>query len=216
MVVFDMDNTLLLRRFIDVCAEEFKFTQALGLLRQIDKDPVNLTVRIAGLLRGRSKNELVELASSIPLVEDIVDVIGVLKSRGYLIGIISDSYQLITQYIASKIGADFSLGNELQFEGDLVSGDVLIPSYFHYAKESTCKHQVCKTNALRYIAEKYNVPLEKCVVVGDSENDICIVKHAGLGVSFCTTNELLKRVASKHINEKSFSELLEYIKPVMV
>jgi phosphoserine phosphatase len=210
MVVFDIDNTVLQGSFIDVCAEKFNFKQALVLLRQIDHDPVSLAVRTAAFLKWKKKSELLEIASGIRMAEDIVEVVNELKNRSYIIGIISDSYQLVTQYIASQINADFWMGNELQYEGELLTGEVLIPSYFHYSEESPCKHQVCKTNALCYIANKYKVKIEDCIAVGDSDNNICMIKHAGTGVTFCTTNELLKKAAKKHIDQKRFSELLEY------
>ena len=211
MVVFDMDNTLLQDRFIDVCAERFKFTQALVLIRQIDKDPVSITKRIAYFLKGLSKKELVETLESIPLIEDSLSVIEELRRRSNIIGIISDSYQIITQVIAEKVNADFYLANELQIELGTVTGQILIPSYFHYSEESTCKHQVCKTNALRFITKKYGVKMEDCVYVGDSANDICAVQHAGLGVSFCTKDETLKGVANRSIEKKAFGELLQFI-----
>ena len=210
MVVFDMDNTLLRGRFIDTCSQQYNFTQALGLLRQIDHDPVSLTVRIASFLKDRSKSELIDIAEEIPMVDDIVTVVNELKKRSFIIGIISDSYQLITDHFAKKLGADFSMGNELQYEGEILTGHVLIPSYFHYSEQSTCKHQVCKTNALRYITNKHRVKLDDCVVVGDSENDICMIKHAGLGVAFCTTSELLRNVAARHIEQNAFGELLKF------
>lgn len=210
MVVFDMDNTLLEKRFIDTCAYEFNFTQALELLRQIDKDPVSITYRIASLLKGKHRSDLLNVVQSIPIVKDIYEVVTELKSRNYKIGIISDSYSLITAFVGDKIKADFGLANELVFDGDTVTGQVLIPSYFHYSQESTCTHQVCKTNALRYICNKYSTAVSNCIVIGDSENDVCMVSHAGLGVAFCTTNELLKATAAKHIHEKAFSGILVY------
>jgi phosphoserine phosphatase SerB len=210
MVIFDMDDTLLHGRFIDKCAEKFNFTQALALLRQIDHKPVSLTQRIASFLKDKHKDELIKIASEIELVEDIVHVITELKKRSYIVGIISDSYQLITNYIGEKINADFGLSNQLQYEGDYLTGEVLIPSYFHYSDESSCRHQVCKTNALRYACAKYNVKMENSIVVGDSENDICIIQHAGTGVAFCTTNEVLKNVAGRQIDERAFADLLSY------
>jgi glucosyl-3-phosphoglycerate synthase len=211
MVVFDMDNTLLQDRFIDVCAERFRFTQALVLIRQIDKDPVSITRRIAYFLKDIPQSELLATLDSIPLVEDSLAVIKELKRRSNIIGIISDSYQLITQIVAEKVDADFYLANELEIDFGQVTGQVLIPSYFHYSDESTCKHQVCKTNALRYIAKKYGMELEDCVYVGDSANDICAVQHAGLGISFCSNNEQLRVVAKRSIEKRAFSELLEFL-----
>lgn len=209
MVVFDMDNTLLKGRFIDTCATEYNFSQALSLLRQIDKNPISLTVRVASFLRGKSKTELLSIAESIPVVDDAISVIGELKSRGYTIGIISDSYQFVTNFIAEKIGADFSYANELQFEGEECTGEVLIPSLFHFSENSLCRHQICKTNAILQACNKYEIPLKQCTVIGDSLNDLCLIKNAGIGVAF-GDDIALKEVAAKHIHNGRFSELLNY------
>jgi glucosyl-3-phosphoglycerate synthase len=211
LVVFDMDNTLLQDRFIEVCARHYKFEQALSLLRHIDHDPVSLTMRIGWFLKDRKRSELLEIANSIPLVPGIEEVVDNLKKRGYTTGIISDSYQLVTRIVADKINADFELANELQFIGDHITGEVLIPSYFKSTGESSCVHSVCKTNALRYICKAHHANMEDCIVIGDSENDVCMLSHAGLRVAFCTTSELVKSVANKHIVKRSFSELLSFV-----
>ncbi len=211
MVVFDMDNTLLQERFIDVCAERFNFMQALVLIRQIDKDPVSITRRIASFLKGITRDDLIRTANSIPLIDDAVEVVKELKKRSNVIGIISDSYHLITRLIADKINADFSMSNELQIESGRVTGEVLIPSYFHYSHESSCKHQVCKTNALRFITKHHGLKMDDCVYIGDSESDICAVQHAGLGISFCSADERLRGVANRRIEKRAFEELLQFI-----
>src|SRR6187455_1400395 len=99
LVVFDVDNTLLQGRFIDECSERFNFKQALNLLRQIDHDPVSQARRIASFLKGQKKNLLLEVARSIPLIEDVTDVVAELKRRSYKVGIISDSYQVVTKLV---------------------------------------------------------------------------------------------------------------------
>lgn len=209
MVVFDMDNTLLTERFIEKCAETFNFKQALSLLRNIDRDPLSLTNRVARFLKDRTHAELVDVAAGIKLVNDTIEVIQELKKRGYVTGIISDSYQVITHFIATRIMADFSLANELLFLNERSTGHVRIPSYFYHSHESTCQHLVCKTNALRHICKYYDMEPAECIVVGDSDSDACMVSHAGLGISFCSTSELLKKAAQRHISKMSFSELLE-------
>ena len=209
MVVFDMDNTLLKGRFIDTCAGIYNFSQALNLLRQIDKNPISLTVRVASFLRGKTKSELLSIVENIPVVEDASSVIGELKSRGYRIGIISDSYQFITSFVAEKLGADFSYGNELQFEGEECTGEVLIPSLFHFSENSLCRHQICKTNAIIQACNKYKTSISQCTVIGDSMNDLCLIKNAGMGVAF-GNEEALKEAAGKHIHNGKFEELLNY------
>jgi glucosyl-3-phosphoglycerate synthase len=208
MAIFDMDDTILQGRFIDACATAFGFTAKLEDLRAREKDAIILTKRIGSYLKGRTMDELLHVASQIDMVSDIKEVIKELKNRGYIIGIISNSYTLITNFVRQKIGADFSYANQLEFFEGKVTGEINMPSYFFGSPDSVCGHSYCKTNALQYACEKYNVPLKSCIVVGDSRDDRCMVGHAGKGVAFCTKDELLETIAFKNIRENSFQSLL--------
>ena len=208
--MFEMDNTILQGKFIDACAKKYNFRQALALLRNIDKNSISLTKRIASFLKGKSVQELEKAADDMPMVKDMYEVMQQLKQRNYITGIITDSYQVVAQRIAQRIGADFHLSYELEVSDGVATGGVSIPSYFYFSERSSCDHPVCKTNALRHVCEVHDVSMDNCIVVGDSENDLCMVRHAGVGVAFCTTSELLRNVAPKKINKPEFRELLEY------
>ena len=208
MIVFDMDDTILKGRFIDECAKKCGFFPYLEDLRAKEKDPIILTKRIGLMLRGKTIDDLLNVVDDMEIIDDIKKVIKELKEKKYLVGIISNSYSLITNYIKQKIGADFSLANNLEFIEGRTTGEVNLPYYFFGSPESICGHSFCKTNALQYACEKYNVLLKNCIVVGDSSDDRCMVGHAGKGVAFCTNDELLQRVATRSIKEKSFELLL--------
>lgn len=208
MVVFDMDDTIWKGRFIDECAKAFGFTAKLEDLRFAEKDSIILTKRIGLLLKGRTMDELLNVASQIELVGDIKEVIGVLKQKGYIIGIISNSYTLITNYLKQNIGADFTYANQLEFFDGKATGEVNLPSTFFGSPESICGHSYCKTNALQHASEKYHVQFKNCIAVGDSADDRCIIGRAGKGVAFCTKDELLETIADKSIHEPSFKSLL--------
>ncbi|MGN0806169.1 MAG: Cof-type HAD-IIB family hydrolase [Candidatus Coproplasma sp.] len=55
---------------------------------------------------------------------------------------------------------------------------------------------VTKGGALQYLAQKFNVPMEKTIAVGDNLNDISMVSVAGLGVAVGNGEEELKNVAA--------------------
>lgn len=209
LIVFDMDDTLLKGRFIDTCAEKLSFTDRLSGLRIIENDPSVLTKRIAELLKGTSMGELLQVAASIPLVDDAVHVIEQLRKKGNVVGIITDSYQFVADYIKNKAGADFAMGNHLDFFEGYSTGEVTIPSWFYYSMHSKCSHSLCKTNALMHAAHKHGISLENCITIGDSVNDRCMIENAGMGVAFCSTDPILKKVADKIIDKKSFRELLD-------
>jgi glucosyl-3-phosphoglycerate synthase len=208
MVIWDMDDTILKGRYIDECARIYGFTAKLEDLRSKEKDPIILTKRIALLLEGRSMDELLQVAGQIAMVKDIKEVVKELKKKGYITGIISHSYSLVTNYLRQKIGADFSYANQLEFFDGIATGEVNLPSYFFGSPESVCGHAYCKTNALQYACEKYTVPLKNCIVAGDNSDDRCIVGHAGKGIAFCSKDELLNTIAFRNIQESSFQSLL--------
>ncbi len=208
MVVFDMDKTLLRGRFIDTCAERFMFEDELAHLRMVEKDPAVLTKRIAELLKGISLGELLQVASSIPLVADAVEVVTELRNKGNIVGIISDSYQFVVDYVKNKLGADFAIGNHLEFFEGKATGEVTIPLWFYYHIYSKCSHPLCKTNALIHIAHKYGITIENCITIGDSHNDQCMIELAGMGIAFCSDDLTLKSVADKTIDKPSFADLL--------
>jgi glucosyl-3-phosphoglycerate synthase len=209
MVVLDMDNTILRGRFIDALAAAHNFTDKLEELRKKEKDPVILTKRIGLLLKGRTMEEMLQVVSKIPLVDDIRAVVSQLKAKGYIVGIISNSYQLVCGYVKQEIGADFVLANRLEFFEGKATGEVTMPSYFFAPPDSICGHSYCKTNAFQYACEKYHVKMENCLAAGDSADDKCMIEHAGKGFAFCSADENLNSVATTVISEPSFASLLE-------
>ena len=209
MVVLDMDNTILKGRFVDSMAETYGFTEQLADLRKKENDPVILCKRIGRLMKGRTMEEMLQVISRIPLVDDIKEVVTELKKRNYTVGIISNSYQLVCGYVKQEIGADFVLANRLEFFEGKATGEVNMPSYFFPPPESICNHGLCKTHALQFACEKYHVKMENCMAAGDSADDACMVRHAGRGFAFCTTDDVLKSSADQVINETSFRALLD-------
>jgi phosphoserine phosphatase SerB len=208
MVLLDMDNTILQGRFIDTIARRYGFEQKLAELRQKESDPVILTKRIGLLLKGRSMEEMLEVISAIPIVPDLKSVVTELKKRGYRIGIISNSYRLICNYVKQEIGADFALANRLEFLEGKATGEVGMPSYFFPAPDALCKHGLCKTHALQYACEKHHVRMANCIAVGDSADDACMIAYAGRGYAFCSTDPVLLQNADDVITEPSFVSLL--------
>ncbi len=208
LIVFDLDDIIFNGRFIDECAAAFGFTRQLEELRFNERDPIILTKRIGLLLKGKTMDDLLNIVSNIKMIKDIHAVVQALKEKEYLVGIISHSYLLIANYVRQNIGGDFAYANQLDFYEGKATGEVNMPSYFFASPESICGHAFCKTNALQYACDKYNVLLKNCIVVGDDREDRCILAHAGKGVAFCTSDELLEKIAYFTIKEKAFKPLL--------
>jgi len=210
MAIFDMDDTILKGRFLDTCARQFGFTAKLEDMRAEEKDVMNLTKQVALLFRGKTMDELLNIVHGMEMIGDIKHVVKELKNQGYIVGIISNSYTLITNYIVKNIEADFSYANQLEFFEGRATGEVNTPSYFFASAESICGHSFCKTNAVQYACAKYNVQLKHCIIAGDSKDDRCMVGHAGTGIAFRTNDDLLRAIARLEIREERFEPLLAF------
>lgn len=55
-----------------------------------------------------------------------------------------------------------------------------------------CDKRYSKGTALRFIAEKYGVPLEKTIAVGDNQNDLSMLQTAGKGFAVANAEESLR------------------------
>lgn len=211
VAIFDMDNTLLRASFIHTAANAFGFKKELLDIQTTQTNPFIRTKQIARLLKGRDFSELIRLADSIPVTVYAEQLIKTLKENGFVVGLVSDSYDCITNHFKNKFGFDFSLGNELEFSKSVATGEVKIPSFYLSHSSSACTHEYCKTHALTHICHRFEVSLSDTLAIGDSENDICIIKKAGIGVSFCSGNSLLDAVADFVIKEPDFELLLPII-----
>ena len=209
MIVFDMDNTLLKGSFIHTAAERFGFKEQLREIINQQKNDYIRTQKIAQLLEGRTFAELTSVVESIPIIGDAVHVVRELQLRGYVCGIISDSYHCITNHVKNILGLDFTLGNELEFKKSVATGEVKIPSQLLKDRFSSCEHEQCKSNMFKHILDRFGINIANAVAVGDGENDVCMVKLAGKGISFNSTNQLVDNAADYIFRDQSLKPVLD-------
>ncbi len=208
IAMFDMDNTILRISFINTAANKFGFEKELVDIVSNNSTPFIRTKLIARLLKGKTIGDLLSLTDTIEVTPHLQECLSELKRHGYITGIISDSYDCITNHLKNKFGFDFTISNELEFSKSVATGEVKVPSLFLSDDRSQCKHDYCKLNALINICGNYNVDLKNTLVIGDGENDVCCIRKAGIGVSFCSTSHLVDSVADYIIKQPDFSLLL--------
>ena len=212
IAMFDMDNTILRTSFINTAAAEIGFKKELVDIITNNNSPYIRTKLIAGLLRGKSIGELLAITDSIEVTPNLQSVVKELKNQGYITGIISDGYDCVTNHLKNKFGFDFTISNELEFSKSVATGEVKVPSLFLADNKGQCKHDYCKLNALIKICQQYKVNLKNTLVVGNGENDICCIRKAGIGVSFCSTNHFVDSVSDYVIKEPDFNLLIPILK----
>lgn len=72
--------------------------------------------------------------------------------------------------------------------------EIQLASSSKYNFEVTCKG-VSKGSAVKALAEYYNIKQEEIIAIGDSENDMSMIKYAGMGVAMGNASEEIKKIA---------------------
>lgn len=184
LALIDMDGTLLDGRFVTALADASGKSEALRpLLDHPSMDASARTRRIASIFRGVRKSTFEEVARSLPLMHGAIDLVVGLRKRGYVVGIITDSYRIAAETVRRRVFADFSLSHVMTFRGEVATGRItLCPFMLHKAG---CRiHRLCKHNILLHLLEESRLPASSTIAIGDGDNDVCMLAHAGTGFAF--------------------------------
>ena len=92
-----------------------------------------------------------------------------------------------------------------QFEGRIVAVKST-PIYIELIKPG-----VNKATAIERLAEKYSIPMEFVLAIGDSNNDLTMIEAAGFGVAMGNANENVKKIAGYEVTDCDHDGIAEAI-----
>ena len=209
-VIFDIDGTLTKEISWPFLVERLgiSITQHDEVFQAFKKGEISLqdaTNKVLSLWRSKglaTKAYVANVLSEIPLRDDAEETIQYLKSKSYILCLITGSMDLYAEQVAKKLGIPHYYSNTKLFwdkAGALIGMD--------YYTDDKGK----KLEQFMEFAQKVGVQPEECVVVGDSANDIGLFEATGKGIAVRTEFEAkeLEAVAWKKI------EYLKEIKDIL-
>ncbi len=201
LVAFDMDGTLLDGRLVFALADRCDVREEVISIMESTLHGYERSKAIAMLWKGLSKYDLLEALHSIPLCINARKTIEALKGYGYAVGIISDSYDLAVEHLASILGMDFGIANKLVCDDDgMITGRIEMPLGWERVG-CRCMNSVCKRFHLKIIADRFGMGREHTAAVGDSNNDICMLEQAGISIAYRPKNLEVKERAMYVIDD---------------
>ncbi len=210
VALFDMDGTLLAGRFIVELARRRGLELPLArYLDRFDLTPEYRTKRIISILRGTTREEMEQLARELPLNPGAVEAVVGLRKLGYRVGIITDSYHTAAEVVRRRVFADFVLANVIEFRRGKATGVITLAPTFRSGR--TGRHAYDKLNALRFLVKRWGLRAQEIVAVGDSENDIGMLRAAGISAAYCPADERVRR-AAKHVITHRLDEVLKWVR----
>ncbi len=210
LAVFDMDGTLIKGRLINILSKrhntirEVKKIQSDGSLFGYQK-----TIKIAKLLSGMPAEDIESSVDALPLMKNSRYIISALKKKGYIIGIITDSYDIAAIRLLKRLDLDFFAANTLEVKEGRITGNVIPPLGWEKIN-CHCKISVCKKFHLQLFTKKYGVSPQNTIAIGDTCNDLCMLQYAGIGVGFMPKDNHIKKF-NNIINKPDLSKILEYV-----
>ena len=178
LICFDMDSTLIETEVIDELADragagaEVRAITESAMRGEIDFRE-SFTRRVA-LLKGLDVGVMDEIARNLPITEGLERMMTILKRVGYKTAILSGGFTYFGNYLRQRYGFDYVYANELEVEGDKLTG--------RYVGEIVDGRR--KAELLRLLCQFEGINLAQSVAVGDGANDLPMLNLAGLGIAF--------------------------------
>ncbi len=150
---------------------------------------------------GFTKADLERVARTHELLPGARKTALELHTRGYKLAVISGSLGILIDTLFPDHPFDDVFVNEISFDKE-----GRIKDWKATVFDAGTKHK-----ALHAICERERIPLSEAVFVGDGENDIDILKEAGLGIAFCPKSEKVAAAADVVVRKKDLWEILKHL-----
>ena len=148
-----------------------------------------------------TKSDFERVAKLFELTTGAQETLHELNKKGYKLAIISGSLSILIDTLFPEHPFDDVFVNKIYFneKGTIIRW------------EDTIFDQGTKHKALYDICKRENIDLAHTVFVGDGENDIDILKEAGLGIAFMPKSNKVKDAADVVIEIPDMREILKHL-----
>ena len=187
VLVSDVDSTFLTQEVIELVAERARArveVEHAGVRDRVEEITTaamrgeldfagSLRARVA-LLEGLDESVLAAVREVLVPTPGAVELMHRAHAAGWVTALVSGGFHEIIDPLAAEVGIDHVLANRFAIADGRLTGEVSGPIIDGETKRAT----------LEQLAERYGVPRERTVAVGDGANDAAMVRAAGTGIAF--------------------------------
>ena len=200
LVVFDVESSLIqessLRDFLKRIEGRVKTGDGNGEIRNGGEDRMQALVENARILRGIPLADLERFSDKLELNPGALELIGILKTMGFKIALLSSGFNLLMKRIFEQAGVDYAFSNSLKAdEQGLLTGELQEPVITNETK----------SEILDFIMSVEGLKPEQVIAVGDGSTRSHFIKNVGLSIAFkpedrsVSTNGILSSDRITHI-----------------
>ncbi len=177
LVLMDMDSTTIQIECIDEIAklygvgDEVAQVTTQAMQGRLDFND-SLRTRVEKL-KGAPVTILQEIADSMPVMPGLEHFIATLKHAHWKVAIASGGFNFFANRLKNDYGFDDVIANDLDIEGDKLTGKVT----------GDIVDAEVKAQTLIKLAKKYNIKIQQTVAIGDGANDLVMMSEASTGIA---------------------------------
>ena len=206
LLIADMDSTIIKEESLDELArqigkeKEVRFITNEAMNARIDFKKA-LIDRVA-ILKGKSTDILETLKKNININEGAKELVKTMNLNGSITILVSGGFTFLTEHLKELLNFKYTHANSLE---------IIQNKSQNYEMTGKVKGPIldkkAKLDYLNKYIKKYNLNYSDAISVGDGANDIEMVQHSGIGVSYYG-KPVLNKAADIHFNNTSLLGLL--------
>ncbi len=203
LVIFDLDGTLtpvdsLWRYLHDAFGTWDRARVAATKYRRREISYKEWAETDAAYWAGASLPDVMKILERIPYQQGAREVFEELKRLRVKTAIVSAGLSLLTNRVATELGADASFSNELETNDGRLTGGIAVKVAVNNKKE-----------VIEQVAAKFKIPLKEVALVGDRAFDLA---HAEcLKIAFNPKDEIARREADFVVSDDDLTRILQYL-----
>jgi phosphoserine phosphatase len=210
LLLINMDHTVTNSSYV------IELARATGheasLLKMLDDSGGDAAVRsdkAAKCFQYIHKTKFEQVARDMALRPGVIEFVNQMRRRGFMVGLVSDSYYVAADIVRRRIFADFAIAHTIRFDNDVCAGEIRINPAFYQSQHKNSG--ICKSNVLRRFLNDQTLPaINLTWVVGSNSNDLELMQLADRAFSIDTKSPVLRNEPG--ITQiSSFDELLEML-----
>lgn len=212
LAAFDMDSTLIAIECIDeIAAQAGKGAEVAAITEAAMRGEItdfkdSLRRRLA-LLAGTPASVLDRvLAERLRFNPGARELCAAMKAAGLKLVLVSGGFTFFTRFVAAELGMDFVRSNELEIEGGLLTGRVVMQDWGDICDGAQ------KRAMLVDCCARIGCSTEQAIAVGDGANDLPMMGAAGLSVAY-HAKPRVREQAMVAIDDGGLDRLLEVVRP---
>ena len=205
LAIFDIDGTL--RRVRDPWIHLHKYLGVADLAKEFpgrwqrgEISYAEWAELDAALWRGYSREDIVGALALNPLRAGARKLLDWFNGRSIPCVGISSGLAIFNEITAEELNIKEIISNELEFEGNVCNGKVVIQV-----------NEENKGQVMDKILRHYNTAGEQVVAFGDGTADIPLLTKAGLGVAICPANESVRFSADHVVGEEPIDRAITVV-----